>query len=66
MSLSGKVAIVSGAAQGLGRAFAVRLAKEGCRVLGFDVKKEVLDVTGITGMVADVSKRDDVAHIITF
>ena len=65
MSLSGKVAIVSGAAQGLGRAFAVRLAEEGCRVLGFDVKKEVLDVTGITGMVADVSKRDDVERVVS-
>ena len=65
MSLSGKVAIVSGAAQGLGRAFAVRLAEEGCRVLGFDVKKEVLEVTGITGMVADVSKRDDVARVVS-
>ena len=52
MSFSGKVAIVSGAAQGLGRAFAVRLAEEGCMVLGFDVKKEVLDVTGITGEIA--------------
>ena len=47
MSLSGKVAIVSGAAQGLGRAFAIRLAEEGCAVLGFDVKKEVLGVPGL-------------------
>ena len=47
MSLLGKVAIVSGAAQGLGRAFAIRLAEEGCDVLGFDVKKEVLDVPGL-------------------
>jgi NAD(P)-dependent dehydrogenase (short-subunit alcohol dehydrogenase family) len=54
MSLSGKVAIVSGAADGLGQAFAIRLAEEGCKVLGFDVNKEVLDVPGITGMVADV------------
>jgi NAD(P)-dependent dehydrogenase (short-subunit alcohol dehydrogenase family) len=65
MSLSGKVAIVSGAAQGLGRAFAVRLAEEGCEVLGFDVKKEVLDVPGITAMVADVSKREDVESVVS-
>lgn len=65
MSLSGKVAIVSGAAQGLGRAFAIRLAEEGCAVLGFDVKKEVLDVPGVTGMVADVSKRDDVESVVS-
>lgn len=65
MSLSGKVAIVSGAAQGLGRAFAIRLAEEGCAVLGFDVKKEVLDVPGVTGMVADVSKREDVESVVS-
>ena len=65
MSLSGKVAIVSGAAQGLGRAFAIRLAEEGCMVLGFDVKKEVLNVAGVTGMVADVSKRDDVERVVS-
>jgi NAD(P)-dependent dehydrogenase (short-subunit alcohol dehydrogenase family) len=65
MSLSGRVAIVSGAAQGLGRAFAVRLAEEGCEVLGFDVKKEVLDVPGITAMVADVSKREDVESVVS-
>ena len=65
MSLSGKVAIVSGAAQGLGRAFATRLAKEGCVVLGFDVKKEVLDVAGVTGLVADVAKRADVERVVS-
>jgi NAD(P)-dependent dehydrogenase (short-subunit alcohol dehydrogenase family) len=65
MSLSGKVAIVSGAAQGLGRAFAIRLAEEGCEVLGFDVKKEVLDVPGITAVVADVSKREDVESVVS-
>jgi NAD(P)-dependent dehydrogenase (short-subunit alcohol dehydrogenase family) len=65
MSLLGKVAIVSGAAQGLGRAFSIRLAEEGCDVLGFDVKKEVLDVPGITAMVADVSKREDVERVVS-
>ena len=65
MNLSGKVAIVSGAAQGLGRAFAMRLENEGCKVLGFDVKKEVLEVPGITSMIADVSKREDVERIVS-
>lgn len=64
MSLSGKVAIVSGAAQGLGRAFAIRLATEGYKVLGFDVKKEVFDVPGVTGLMADVSKREDVESVV--
>ena len=65
MSLSGKVAIVSGAAQGLGRAFAERLVQEGMSVLAFDVKDDVTSIEGVTGVVADVSKRDDVEKIIS-
>lgn len=64
MSLAGKVAIVSGAAQGLGRAFAERLVKEGMKVLAFDVKDEVNSIKGATGVVADVSKRADVERVI--
>jgi NAD(P)-dependent dehydrogenase (short-subunit alcohol dehydrogenase family) len=64
MSLSGKVAIVSGAAQGLGRAFAERLSEEGCQVLAFDINDAVKDISGITGLVADVSERADVERVI--
>ncbi len=64
LDISGKVAIVSGAAQGLGRAFAERLAAEGCKVLAFDVKPEVNEIEGVTAMVADVSKRDDVERVV--
>lgn len=64
MSLSGKVAIVSGAAQGLGRAFAERLAAEGCKVLAFDVRESVTEIDGVTGVVADVSRREDVERIV--
>ena len=64
MSISGKVAIVSGAAQGLGLALAERLAAEGCKVLAFDIKKEVLNIAGVTSVIADVSKRADVERIV--
>ena len=64
MNIAGRVAIVSGAADGLGRAFAQRLALEGCRVLGFDTNAAVLTVAGITAVVADVSVRDDVERVI--
>jgi len=64
MSISGKVAIVSGAAQGLGRAFAQRLVSEGCLVLAFDVQQEVMQVEGVTGVIADVSKREDVERVV--
>ncbi len=67
MSLAGKVAIVSGAAQGLGRAFTERLVNEGMSVLAFDVKGEVtgIGIEGATGVVADVSGREDVERVIS-
>ncbi len=37
MRLSGKVAIVTGAAKGLGRAFCLGLAREGARVMAVDI-----------------------------
>ena len=64
MSISGKVAIVSGAAEGLGRAFTERLVAEGCLVLAFDVKSEVQSIEGTTGVVADVSNRTDVERVV--
>jgi NAD(P)-dependent dehydrogenase (short-subunit alcohol dehydrogenase family) len=71
--LEGKVAIVSGAAQGLGEAFARRLAQEGATVLAFDVQDRIGAVadriaaeTGgkVVGMQADVSKRADVEKVV--
>ena len=64
MSISGKVAIVSGAAQGLGRAFAERLIAEGCLVLAFDVNSEVHSIKGSANVVADVSIRQDVEKLV--
>ena len=39
--LSGRTAIVTGGAQGIGRAITLRLAAEGCKVAIFDLKPEV-------------------------
>jgi len=41
--LQGKVAIVTGAAMGLGEAIARRFAREGARVAGVDVKREPIE-----------------------
>ncbi len=70
--LKGKVAIVSGAAQGLGEAFAQALSAAGANVLAFDVQDKMVEVgaaiqqsTGnsVYAMVADVSSRADVERV---
>ena len=37
--LAGKIAVVSGAASGLGEAIVRRLAEEGCRIAGIDLSE---------------------------
>jgi meso-butanediol dehydrogenase/(S,S)-butanediol dehydrogenase/diacetyl reductase len=43
--LSGKVAIVTGAGRGIGKAVALRLAREGARVVAVDINGETADAT---------------------
>lgn len=59
-----QVAIVSGAAQGLGRAFAERLAREGYAVIAFDIDDAVQNIADVTTLVADQAKREDIDKII--
>lgn len=69
MSISGKVVAVTGAGQGIGRAIALRLARDGADVALVDIKDEKLKAvanevmaTGCkaTTFVADVTKREQV------
>lgn len=61
---SSRVAIVSGAARGLGKAFALRLAESGYSVLAFDIDKAVMELPVAATMVADQSLRTDVEKVI--
>ena len=69
--LSGRVAVVTGAASGIGRAIAMRFAHEGMQVALADVEKEPLErVTNelkaaghpVAGFPCDVSRWESVAR----
>ncbi|ATR19181.1 (R,R)-butanediol dehydrogenase (plasmid) [Roseomonas mucosa] len=69
MSVKGKVILVTGGGQGIGRGIALRLARDGANLALVDIKPdtleavrqeiEALDVKATT-FVADVSQRDNV------
>ena len=72
ISLAGKSAIVTGAAVGIGPAYAEALAAEGVNVAVCDIREEILELPAkleaqgvkALGWVADVSKPDDVRQVV--
>src|SRR4051812_2666696 len=66
--LQGKVAVVTGAGSGIGRALAQRFETEGMRVVAADIEKEALAQTAglldhASTFLADVSQYDDVVAL---
>ena len=71
--VEGKVAVVTGAGQGIGRAAAERLAAEGARVVGGDIDASILERTvialqksGVTfvGVVGDVTEPNAAKQLV--
>ncbi|HGN1706242.1 TPA: acetoin reductase [Providencia rettgeri] len=69
MALNNKVVLVTGAAQGIGRSIALRLAKEGADIALVDLKKDKLEDVAkeiaalgrkVSTFAADISQRDQV------
>ncbi len=60
MSHKGKLAVVTGAASGIGQATAIRLRDEGMKVIAVDMNQDALTkLTGVEHLVADLSKNED-------
>ncbi len=67
---AGKAALVTGAAQGMGRAISERLAEEGASVVAFDVDAQLAERTAAAlgeravAVGGDVSRREDVRRAV--
>ena len=63
--LQGKVAIITGAARGIGAAVATLFAEQGAHVVGLDLEASRRSAEGILNITADVTRPEQVAAAVT-
>lgn len=69
---AGRVAVITGAARGIGQAIGIKLARQGATLALFDIDDSVLDVAeelaaqgiGVTARVVDVGRESDVRQAV--
>ncbi|MEM9796806.1 MAG: SDR family NAD(P)-dependent oxidoreductase [Pseudomonadota bacterium] len=64
--MTDRIALVTGAAQGIGRACAEALLEDGCRVVLADIKDDVMQTAGelgATGYICDMGDPDQIADL---
>lgn len=74
MKLDGKVAIITGSAKGIGKSIALRLAKEGAKIVVTDVDvesmkstvEEIKQISDAAYIKCDVSSEEDVKTLVKF
>jgi NAD(P)-dependent dehydrogenase (short-subunit alcohol dehydrogenase family) len=63
----GKVAIVTGAAAGIGKSIAFKLHREGAIVYGIDINPDILKILnseGLTGLICDIANQEQLGSIV--